>query len=589
MRFDLRYREERHVDSTAHAAIGRTTLGHVNAGPQPARSPDGRVWAVMEGEIYAAGSAPPKDSDLECLITHATRGAEGLRALNGSFVAALWDQERRELTLINDRFGMRPLYYAVVGGRLLFSSNLAALLADPALVPVPDKTGLAQFLTFGQYLGSDTSVAGIKVLPASSIATFRADGSGLTIDRYWRHDAMGPQYSSDAEWLERIDESFATAVARQTAKPGNLGIAISGGLDARTIFALIDQLETPTSAICYSIRGSLDHRCSEQMSRIAGSVYHHYELGTAFLTEYRSHLERMVLLTDGQYLSQCIVMPTLPIYRQHGIDVLLRGHAGELMHMHKAYAYSMDNKGLGARTAADAETWLLSHLQAYMLDSVDVPLLMPEYQEALETEAASSLRRVISEGASVDPPIQAAWELFVTQRLRRETSLSMAKFMSTVDVRLPYLDNDLMQLLLTAPPRLKMGDTIQEFILRKRRPRFLEVTNANTGTRIGAPMVVQRVSGFKKRVLAKLRVPGYQPYERLGLWLRQELAPMVEDVLLSEQCRDRGIFQPDGLSSVVASHLAGKANATYLIMALLIIELGQRHLHNEGGFSAKPS
>lgn len=71
--------------------------------------------------------------------------------------------------------------------------------------------------------------------------------------------------------------------------------------------------------------------------------------------------------------------------------------------------------------------------------------------------------------------------------------------------------------------------------------------------------------------------------------LRERVASMVEDVLLSEQCRDRGIFQPDGLSSVVASHLAGKANATYLIMALLIIELGQRHLHNEGGFSAKPS
>jgi asparagine synthase (glutamine-hydrolysing) len=369
-------------------------------------------------------------------------------------------------------------------------------------------------------------------------------------------------------------------------KSGGVGIALSGGLDARSILALVDQSNDPITAICYSMRGSLDHRCSEHMSRIAGNPYHHYELGTEFLSEYRRHLEQMVLLTDGQYLSQCIVMPTLPLYEQHGIEVLLRGHAGEMMHMHKAYAYTLDDEALNAKTDGEIESWLMSHLQAYMLDSVDGPLLMPQFQSALEQEPREALKRELRECSPASPPVQTVWELFISARLRRETSLSMAKFSSTVDIRLPYLDNDLIDLLLMAPPDLKMGDTIQGHILRTRRPEFLDVINANTGAKIGAPKMVQQFSSLKKRVLGKLGVPGYQPYERLGLWLRREIAPTVHEVLLTDQCKSRGIFQPDALERVVNNHMAGKANSTYLLMALMIIELGQRYLNGEEGFAA---
>jgi asparagine synthase (glutamine-hydrolysing) len=80
------------------------------------------------------------------------------------------------------------------------------------------------------------------------------------------------------------------------------------------------------------------------------------------------------------------------------------------------------------------------------------------------------------------------------------------------------------------------------------------------------------------KLLAKLGVPGYQPYERLGLWLRRELQPVVKRILLSESCLDRGLFNPDSITAAVHDHLENRRNHTYLLMALMVFELGQRNL-----------
>jgi hypothetical protein len=79
------------------------------------------------------------------------------------------------------------------------------------------------------------------------------------------------------------------------------------------------------------------------------------------------------------------------------------------------------------------------------------------------------------------------------------------------------------------------------------------------------------------KVFAKLGVPGYQPYERLGLWLRTHLAPYVKRLLLSDTCLQRGVFDPNGVRRVVSQHSSGH-NHTYLLMAMMVYEMGQRYL-----------
>jgi asparagine synthase (glutamine-hydrolysing) len=186
------------------------------------------------------------------------------------------------------------------------------------------------------------------------------------------------------------------------------------------------------------------------------------------------------------------------------------------------------------------------------------------------------LRACWDETAGLEPAVHRIWRLFIAQRLRRETAMSLVEFDSVAHTRLPYLDNELVDEVFAAPPELKLGDSIQAHILRRRRPDFLNIVNVNTGTVVGAGQLKRSIARFRMKVLAKLGVKGYQPYERMGLWLRRELRPTVQRLLTSDRCLDRGIFDPQTVRTVVANHLSGRGNHTFLILALLIFEMSQR-------------
>lgn len=588
------YRTETCVDDPTGTAMGRVTLGFVNQAKQPVAVSGGDYVAVMDGELFEVDSLARELRTLGCAVTtdshaelllHGFRqfGGEFLRRVHGSFAAAVWHARDRRLTLISDRFGTRPLYYAVLPQRILFASAIASLMADASLSRRPNPAGIAQFFTFGQYLRDDTSLADVCLLPSASCVTLDAESGQCELTRYWTSTSANcTGTSDDGDWLANLDEAFYRAVQRKVADTPNLGLSLSGGLDARSILAVIEPERTPLKTVCLGMRGSLDLRAAQRMADLAGCAHHNHELGGGFLGDFRRHLDDMIELTDGQYLSQCIVMPTLSVYRKLGIEVLLRGHAGELMHMRKAYNYSLDEEGLAIRTDTELESWSFRRLQAHMLDGVDKPLFLGSLQRELASLASSALQRDLDELAEVDSPVQRIWHLFVRQRLRRETVLSLVKFRSVVEPRLPYLDNELVELLLAAPVNLKLGETIQASILAKRRPSFLKVVNANTGAAVGANRFVQRCASLKLRVLSKLGVPGYQPYERLGLWLRRELAPTVKEILLSPACLDNGVYAADGVRHVVTQHLENRRNHTFLLMALMIYELGRRRQVESG-------
>jgi hypothetical protein len=311
------------------------------------------------------------------------------------------------------------------------------------------------------------------------------------------------------------------------------------------------------------------------MAQQVGCPHHQVILGEDFLSNYEAHLRHMVRLTDGQYLCQCIVMPTLPVYRDLGIRVLLRGHAGELMHMQKAYNFSIDPSALTISNTGLMD-WLWRRLQSYMLDGTNGRLFASAHRGEMEALARDSLSSCLKETAGTEPSVHRIWHMFLTQRLRRETALSLVEFDSVAETRLPYLDNELIDELFAAPPDLKLGDRIQAEILRRHRPEFLKVVNVNTGTVVGAGPMRRAISKFRMKVLAKLGVKGYQPYERLGLWLRRELRPLVERLLLSDRSLSRGVFDPLTVRTVVDDHLNCRRNHTYLVLALMIFEVSQR-------------
>lgn len=547
---------------------------------------------ALDGEVYNAqdlrrslGLAEADvETDAKLLLSGwKLRGHEFLRSLNGSFSAVVWNPAVREVMVVTDRFGNRPLYYATDDGKLIFGSSIRSVLAVSRQARTINVKGLAQFFTFGHYLRDDTSLQSVRVVPAAAACRWDVDRGEWREERYYAwseaYSAYGPM--SEDQWIDRIGAAFASSVRQQARHTLGLGLSLSGGLDARSILALIDIKETPLTSICLGVQGSLDHRCAQQLATMAGCRNHSHILDTSFLASFETHLQRMVELTDGQYLSQCIVMPTLPLYRQLGIEVLLRGHGGELMHMYKAYNYSLDEEALGLSSVQQLQAWLQQRLQAYMLQGIERPLFAKGLQDAFLPLATESLRADVVEAEAPGPVAQRIWQLFITQRLRRETVLSLNKFRSVAETRLPFFDNELMSLLLAAPPELKLGEKLQAGILKRYRPEFLGVVNANTGTKVGAGPLRRKCSSLMLRAAAKLGFPGYQPYERLGLWLRRELAGTVRGILLDPVTLDRGLYDSDGIRGVVENHLAGRRNHTFLLMSLMIFELGQRYLTRE--------
>src|SRR5262249_49488923 len=205
----------------------------------------------------------------------------------------------------------------------------------------------------------------------------------------------------------RIRGSSGRAVKRCPADSAGLGLSLSGGMDARTILAVAGR---PLTTLSLGMTGSMDHRSAAAMARLAGCTHHQVVLGPEFLDRYDGHLQHMVRLTDGQYLCQCIVMPTLPVYRDLGIRVLLRGHAGELMHMNKAYSFSLDQRVLAIGDAAGLRDWLWRRLQAFMLDGTDGRLFAPAIRRDIKALARESLDDCFAATAGTDPP---------THRIRR--------------------------------------------------------------------------------------------------------------------------------------------------------------------------
>lgn len=584
MRHHAWYVERRADDQAANVSLGQLSLA---AAPRQAANEEA-IQCFCDGEIYNAAeltqqwSLPLASTDSAASILSAgfcLHGEAFLRSVEGAFAAAIWDARQQRLTLINDRFGQHPLYVAQPEGALLFASQIAPLWQHPELSPRHSAVGLAQFFTFGQYFNSDTSYEGITALPAASVLTCDAATGGVQRSVYWKVPRSNLPPGSPLDGI--IDDVFDAcqlAIRRQSQHTQGLGLALSGGLDARTILGFIDHDQVAMKTVCLGVPGSMDHTAAAQMAQWMGCQHHSYVLDHTFLDNFLQHMQHMVRLTDGQYLSQCIVMPTLPLYRELGIRVLLRGHAGELMHMSKAYAYSIDRDALTIRSDMQLEQWAMNHLQAYLLQGVDGPLLKGQSRGEMQQLALESLRAALAETAGVEPAPQRIWHLFVQQRLRRETPLSLAKFRSTVETRVPLLDGTLTPLLLSLPPEMKLDEMLQTRLLTRRRPGLLRAVNANTGTRMGASKTARSLSHFKMRALAKLGLRGYQPYERTGLWLRAQLAPVVEQVLLSEACLDRGVFEADTLRAVTRQHLSGARNHTYLLLALMISELRERQM-----------
>ena len=195
-----------YISQDRRVGFGNRRLAIVDlspAGRNPMSNEDGRVWITFNGEIYNHESLRPaleakghryrSRTDTETIVhLYEERGLDFVHDLEGDFAIGLWDQSARRLVLVRDRIGVKPLYYTVAGGRLIFASEIKAILEHPSVTRDIDEQALYHYLSFLTTPAPQTLFAGINKLPAGCMLICDQSGE-LKINRYWDAIAESPQ------------------------------------------------------------------------------------------------------------------------------------------------------------------------------------------------------------------------------------------------------------------------------------------------------------------------------------------------------------------------------------------------------------
>jgi asparagine synthase (glutamine-hydrolysing) len=237
-----------HVDGPCGIGMRRLSIIDLETGHQPLANEDHTVWVVLNGEIYnyralrddlvGRGHRFSTASDTEVLVhVYEAAGVDGLSRLRGMFACAIWDGRKRRLLLARDRFGKKPLYYALLPQGLYFASELKAL----RVVGVPsdlDQEALRLYFQFLYIPDPYTAFSAIRRLPAGSWLTYDVDGT-VTRGRYWRlpPPTAAQEHNSEREIAPRLRAAFDEAVKIRMVADVPLGAFLSGGLDSSSVVA----------------------------------------------------------------------------------------------------------------------------------------------------------------------------------------------------------------------------------------------------------------------------------------------------------------------------------------------------------------
>lgn len=329
----------------AGLAIRRLSIIDVGGGHQPIGSEDGQIQVVLNGEIYnyldlrseliARGHIFRTTSDTEVIAhLYEEKGAQCLTALRGMFGVAVWSERSRSLLLGRDRLGKKPLFYAHRSNRLLFGSEIKAILAAVPELADPDPQAVVPYFRQGFISEPNTMFRGIRKLPAAHWLTYR-DGE-TRISRYWslRFPESAPAPRPAGEVVEELDGLLAESVRIRLMSEVPLGVFLSGGLDSSTVVAYAHKaglrpLKTFTIGF---------DRSEWDESSDAQAVANHFQTDHHVLhlseNNLKAHLPETVLSLVHHFDEPFGDSSSLPTYfvsklaRQH-VTVILSGDGGD--------------------------------------------------------------------------------------------------------------------------------------------------------------------------------------------------------------------------------------------------------------------
>ena len=598
------------TDGPHGIALGFRRLAIIDLSPtghQPMASAEGRYVIVYNGEVYnfaelrggleGRGHTFRGTSDTEVML--AAIGEWGLEAavgrFNGMFAFALWDRQERRLSLVRDRIGIKPLYYAWLGGVFLFGSELKALKAHPAFAHEINRDALALYLRHNYIPGPYSIYRNVHKLPAASILSVDAQASPGSAGprRYWSARATAEtgvaaraNQRSEAELIEQLDASLRASVRQCMIADVPLGAFLSGGVDSSTVVALMQaQSERPvrTFTIGFEEAGFDEAGHARAVARHLGTE--HTEL-TVTPAEARAVIPQLPALYDEPFadVSQIPTFLVSQLARQQ-VTVSLSGDGGdELFGGYDRYFLTRRlwaaagwipaplRQGLGRLAASlTSGDWL-----ARLTDRLGLPNVGDRSAKLAEILGAASIDELytglISYWQKPETAVPGAREP-QTELLATGSWPALpeaAERMMYIDL-VSYLPDDLLVKL----DRASMGVSLEgrvPFLDDHRVVEFAWQVPPQLKMRGGQGKWILRQVLYKYVPRALLERPKMGFGVPIGAWLRGPLRPWAETLLEPARLAREGFLDPAAVSRKWDEHLSGRRNWQYTLWGILMFQ-----------------
>jgi asparagine synthase (glutamine-hydrolysing) len=568
-------------------------------GHQPMWDSTRTVAIVYNGEIYnfaelrrqliEDGYTFRSQSDTEVILNLYLRdGDKMLEGLNGIYAFALWDTRTDSLLVARDGFGVKPLYYAQTKLGVVFASELKSLLQDPTIDRAIDTRSVRDHLIYLWCPSPRTMLRSVKKLPPGHAMRVRR---GEVVRQWQFYDLPYDQELVDwpaGDAVVQVRKYLTRAVERQLVSDVPLGAFLSGGLDSSSIVALAQRKLSGQRLQCFTIGFKGKEARAEGMERdlhYARRVSDHLgvDLSTVWVgSEMVDELPGMIFHLDEPQADPAPINALFisRLAREHGVKVLLSGAGGDdvFTGYRRHYAHQLERYWAWLPLSARTELRKLSErmpptsqwsrrfskafryadldgdarIESYfhwippsVIDSVFSAATRADLDGERSTLVGEALAKLPSSVLSLNRMLHLEGRFFLADHnLNYVDKVSMA---SGVEVRVPLIDRELVSLAARLPLRFKQRGRIGKWVLREAMKPYLP-----------RDVLYRKKAGFG----APLRH-----------WLRDDLRPLVDDVLSERSLRDRGIFDPAGVRRLIALNDERKLDATYPIFGMICIEL----------------
>ena len=588
--------DDRGVYTDQTFGMGQRRLSIIDlsaAGHQPMLTPDGTIAIAFNGEIYnfvslrreleSLGVTFRSRSDTEvALQAFAVWGRKAFARFNGMFAIAFWERTQRRLTLVRDRFGIKPLYLSKSSQRLCFGSEVKALrVVEGGIDEEVDPQALAEYMFYGNALGRSTLYTGVRrLLPGTWM---EVENGGIREGSYWSVAACPAGVTDGRDAVSSVRAAFQQAVERQMVSDVPVGAFLSGGVDSTAVVAAAagaskGRLKTYTVQFDFS-PNSDDVVASRRVAAHFGTEHHEIEVAGY---ELRDVLERLLDAHDLPF-GDAANVPLYLLSQALGgaVKVVLQGDGGdELFGGYRRYSLLSRIALLGpacrallpmlpiipdsqskarlarmavALAARDPALRMALLLTEEKPDCSPVSILSPALRESVQGVDAFARYRQVAEELGNQDAVQAMLYtdcsiLLPDIFLEKVDRATMAH---SLEVRVPLLDHDLADLVLGLPSATKLP--------------------------AGAPkgLFKEALRGLVPEYVLKRKKAGFGvPYSS---WIRGPLRPALESLLLGGHSASGAMFDIKTVSRLVREHVEGTRDHGFLLWKAMALAMwGQR-------------